>query len=517
MLPLLHLSLAVSAIALSAYLHYRRKLSNLPHLIDGNDVIKALRKATSEKRGSWEVFDALAKVHGPIYSFGLLGTPVVVLSSASLGWQLLEKHGESYSSRPRLVTAHEILSGGLRGLSSQYNAHWKKWRKVQHDGMSARQAHAYRDHQTLEATLLLRDLARDTSQYRELILRFSASVVLSISYGRRTVSIEDRIGYVLASRSHPMKRLLPIHSVPGKHIVDLFPILLHLPRALQWFRWKYDLIFANDVQFYRTMVQDVQKRITAGTHKESMTSRALADTNSDLSEIELSYFVAAPFGAGLGTTAASIQYALFAALLYPEPTRKAQQELDIVVGKDRLPTFADMASLPYVCAWIKELERWRPIAPLAVPHATSRDDLFEGSFIPKGTTVYANIYTMMQDPGLFPDPDAFRPERFMPTGDQPLDPRLRDFTLPFGFGRRLCPGMHVASQSLFIVISRLLWAFEVLPLPGESVPDSHEGINDGLTRSPPEFGFVLQPRSSESMSVLDLEAAEADMRVKEWE
>ncbi|VDC06014.1 unnamed protein product [Peniophora sp. CBMAI 1063] len=511
--PSLSVVLAVLAIAGSTYLYHRRKFSRLPTLVDGEKVIKALRKATSEKRGSWEVFDALAKRHGPIFSFNLRGTPVVVLSSASLGWQLLEKRGESYSNRPRLVTAHEILSGGLRGLSSSYNEHWKKWRKVQHDGMSARQALVYRDHQTLEAAILLRDLARDTSQYREAILRFAASVVLSISYGRRVSSIED---HVVAYQVKTAQVFLQA-TIPGKNIVDMFPALLRLPRALQWFRWKYDAMFADDVQFYQSMVDDVRQRISAGTHKESMTSRALADTDSGLTQTELSYFVAAPFGAGLHTTAGSIQYAIFAALLYPESARKAQQELDEVIGKDRLPTFADLGSLPYVCAWIKEVERWRPIAPLAVPHATSRDDVFEGSFIPKGTTVYANIYTMMQDSELFPDPDVFRPERFLPAGDLPLDPRLRDFTLPFGFGRRLCPGMHVASQSLFIVISRLLWAFDVLPFPGAPPPDSHECISDGLSRAPPIFKFVLQPRTPETISILEMEASDADIRVKEWE
>ena len=75
----------------------------------------------------------------------------------------------------------------------------------------------------------------------------------------------------------------------------------------------------------------------------------------------------------------------------PAAMRKVQEELDRVVGQNRFPTFEDQASLPYLDAFIKELNRWQPIAPLAVPHAVTADDVYEGYFIPKGTTVVPNI------------------------------------------------------------------------------------------------------------------------------
>ena len=75
----------------------------------------------------------------------------------------------------------------------------------------------------------------------------------------------------------------------------------------------------------------------------------------------------------------------------PTAMRKAQEELDHVVGRERFPIFQDEASLPYVGAWLKELNRWWPIAPLAVPHAVTADDVYEGHFIPKGATVFGNL------------------------------------------------------------------------------------------------------------------------------
>ena len=82
---------------------------------------------------------------------------------------------------------------------------------------------------------------------------------------------------------------------------------------------------------------------------------------------------------------------LVAAILFPSQMKMVQNEIDRVIGRGRRPTFQDQSALPYVNAWIKELERWRPVVPLAVPHSVIRDDNFEENQIPKGATVYANI------------------------------------------------------------------------------------------------------------------------------
>ena len=83
---------------------------------------------------------------------------------------------------------------------------------------------------------------------------------------------------------------------------------------------------------------------------------------------------------------------ILGAMIYnPAAARKAQEELDRVVGRGRLPTFGDESSLPYVNAWLKELNRWHPVVPLAVPHCVTEDDVYEGYYIPKGATVFGNL------------------------------------------------------------------------------------------------------------------------------
>jgi cytochrome P450 len=154
-----------------------------------------------------------------------------------------------------------------------------------------------------------------------------------------------------------------------------------------------------------------------------------------------------------------------------------------VVGPDRLPTFEDLPSLGYIRAIVSETLRWRPVAVLGgTPHATTADDVYKGMFIPKGSTVIAPLWsskfratpyfvsrTMSLTSSVhlneadFPDPHQFQPERF-------LEKREYPGTLghsAFGWGRRICPGLHLGSASVAINIARILWAFDVSPARNE--------------------------------------------------
>ena len=147
---------------------------------------------------------------------------------------------------------------------------------------------------------------------------------------------------------------------------------------------------------------------------------------------------------------------IFLALsLYPDVVKKAHAELDSVVGPHRLPDYADQESLVYINAIILEAMRWHVIAPLGVPHRTCDDDELLGYFIPAGTTIIPNTWYItflsmctelehsclnpfracLHDPSIFPDPEVFRPERFIRDGT--LNPDVRSpVSFVFGFGRR---------------------------------------------------------------------------------
>ena len=130
-----------------------------------------------------------------------------------------------------------------------------------------------------------------------------------------------------------------------------------------------------------------------------------------------------------------MQTFFLAMVLNPDAMKKAQGELDRVVGKERLPDFSDKDKLPYIDALVKELLRWNPPVPTGFPGRATQDDVYRGYFIPAGTIVMGNIWAIFRDPNVYPDPEVFNPDRFLKDGKpNPLVPNPGDRV--FGFGRR---------------------------------------------------------------------------------
>ena len=180
---------------------------------------------------------------------------------------------------------------------------------------------------------------------------------------------------------------------------------------------------------------------------------------------------------------------ILAMVAFPEVQSRAQAELDSVVGRARLPTFADAPRLPYVRAIVKEVFRWRPAVRLT-DHAATDDDLYEGMFIPKGAMCTANIWQCNHDRAVLgDDADDFKPERHLGENGELLPgPKEtnQEGHASFGFGRRVCVGRHLANDSLFIFTARILWAASVNCARDkngqERLPDMNTFVDLGIIR-----------------------------------
>jgi len=202
------------------------------------------------------------------------------------------------------------------------------------------------------------------------------------------------------------------------------------------------------------------------------------------------------FGAGSDTMVSTIHTFFLAMICFPEIQMKAQVELDRVVG-GRLPDLDDMKDLPYLSAIVKEVFRWQPVTPCGVPHSNIEDDVYEGYHIPNGSIVICNIWAMLYNEDDYPDPSAFKPERFIDKDGQ-LDPNVRDpAMIAFGFGRRLCPGNHLAISTLWLTAASVLATFNLsksVDKDGRVIEPSRE-YHPGLIRCPFPFECTIKPRS----------------------
>ncbi|KAG1744160.1 cytochrome P450 [Suillus paluster] len=201
-------------------------------------------------------------------------------------------------------------------------------------------------------------------------------------------------------------------------------------------------------------------------------------------------------GAGTETTAAVVMNFILAMILHPHVQEKAHELIESVVGTKRLPTFQDRPALSYIDAILRECLRWRPVFPLAIMHAAVESDVYEGYYIPKGATITPNVWAMCHNEAKYPNASEFNPDRFLNA-----DGTLTDDTVSvvWGFGRRMCPGRHLAEASIWSAMVYLLAIFKFSKAKDETgqeveiKPQWHGGI----TVRPMPFPCSITPRNAE--------------------
>jgi len=251
--------------------------------------------------------------------------------------------------------------------------------------------------------------------------------------------------------------------------------------------------------------QAVKTAMAEGKAEASFTSNHLERLSSkevQLSDDELVIrnTAATIFAGGSDTTVNTMKTFLLAMVLFPEAQRKAQEELDKVLGMIRLPEFEDRPSLPYTVAVFKETLRWHPLLPAGTAHTLTQDDVIDGYFIPKGTIVFGNSWELLHDETDFgPDTDKFNPDRFLEA-----DVRDPNSTGSFGFGRRICPGRFMAEHSLFIAVATILQLFEISMYKDSSGNDIHPDFDwtPGFFSHPTDFKCTIRPRSKVAEQLL---------------
>ncbi|KAI0366792.1 cytochrome P450 [Pilatotrama ljubarskyi] len=460
-------------------------------------------------------FHALTEKYGEFTYLNVLGQHVLVLGSFEAAHAFLENRSATSSGRAPCIMAE--LTGymswefGLWG----YTEEWRRHRKAFHQMFNQNVIQDYRPAQIMQTRHFLRKLLDDPETFVPHIRHLFGATIMRIVYGIEVGDHSDRFVGIAEKGADIYIKI----TVPGRYMVETFPILRHLPT---WFpgakfrreaeAWKPDVLALRNAPFEKTKCE-IAKGIARPSIAASLLEKESKDKESvgKISQEDLYRNITGiAYLTGADTTFSSVQAFFLAMAMHPELQRKAQAELDAVVGSHRLPDFSDREALPYVNALIKEVFRWHNVVPLGIPHETTADEEFNGWFIPKGTMVIPNQWAMARDEKAYPDPTKFTPERFLKDGA--LDPSARDpQKYVFGFGRRICPGRHFADASMFIIVSSVLHAFTIdPPLDTDGKPGKLEAkfTADLLLSYPEPFKCRITPRSAKAEAlVLNHESA----------
>ncbi|RHN62368.1 putative cytochrome P450 [Medicago truncatula] len=198
--------------------------------------------------------------------------------------------------------------------------------------------------------------------------------------------------------------------------------------------------------------------------------------------------------AATDTTAGTLTWSLSLLLNNPEVLNKAIQELDTQIGMENMAIKSDLAKLEYLQAIIKETLRLYPPGPLNLPHESIEDCTIGGYHVPAGTCLLTNLSKLQRDPILYSDPLEFQPERFHTT-HKDVDVKGQHFELiPFGVGRRICPGISFSLQLMQITLAALLHGFNIVTQDGGPVNMVEHCRLTNVKASP--LQVILNPRLS---------------------
>ncbi|KAJ2933684.1 hypothetical protein H1R20_g3447, partial [Candolleomyces eurysporus] len=405
-----------------------------------------------------------------------LGNGVLVLGSHRRAVDLLDKRSATYSDRPASPIFEMMNIGWNLGLMP-YGPMWRQHSRTFHKYFTPSAVQQYHPVMYEETKAYLRKVnSHPNDIFEDTELLFGAEII-RVAYGfddhQRNQSMIDNAKTLVLRLTDAM--------LPGRYLVNDLPALRHIPSWFPGAGFKKDFKELSRISF-KTLYPPFEEAKSGFAQRGNGRYPSMAadlitnlpegnDANYATLETVARNVCAVGFLAGAETTGNSGIALLYVLASYPEVQAKAQAEIDVAVGSDRLPLVTDRENLPYVHAIIKEVGRWYTVVPLGIPHCNTEDDEYDGYFIPKGTIIFQNNWAMMHDPDVFEKPFEFIPERYIKDGK--IDPSVPDTDrAAFGHGRR--------NDALFLLAASLL-ATHTLAAPkdekGNVAPMKFEGQN----------------------------------------
>ncbi|KAG5644939.1 hypothetical protein DXG03_007404 [Asterophora parasitica] len=346
---------------LNSLLRRAKQTIPLPPGPKGLPLIGNVLDMPSEKE--WLTFAKWGEQFGDICSVTVLGQPFIILNSAKAAYEMLDKKSPIYSDRPVLQMGGELIGWRNTLVLLPYGDRFRRFRRLFHGVIGSRANLKKFSHvEEFEAHRFLRRVLTKPADLAAHVRHTAGAIILRISHGYEVRESGDPF-ITLADQATEQFSLA---TAPGGFLVDVMPVLRYVP---SWFpgagfRRTAKSWAATLVEMVEQPHDFVKRQVAAGTAPISFTSSLLdgKDISAD-EEFDIKWSSASLYSAGADTTVSAIYSFFLAMALHPEVAKKAQAEIDAVVGNDRLPTFEDRAHLPYLDALTKEVLRWNAVVP----------------------------------------------------------------------------------------------------------------------------------------------------------
>ncbi|KAH6904124.1 cytochrome P450 98A3 [Coprinopsis sp. MPI-PUGE-AT-0042] len=456
----------------------------------------------------WLTYTKWRKEYGDVVYAEALGKPMLILNSFSVIHELLEKRASNFSHRP-VFPVVELMGFDWTFSIMNYGSWWRQNRKAFHQFLNHHEVtSSYRPIIHRHTMLFLRRLLENPENFFTDTHFCFSSIIMQISYGVGDMEYNTRLMHV----AEAVARGFVEAAIPGRYMVNTLPFLRYVPAWFPGAGWRRRLraLTAINNRLLSEPYEDAKVRASQGIQSDypniidSLVERLPAPDDPEFATQETiaRCTAATSYAAGADTTGSSANGLFLALAMFPEAQKKAQEEIDRVVGGNRLPEWKDIENLHYVRALLKELSRWHTVAPFAVPHAVAEDDEFNGYFLPKGTVVFPNTWGIFHDPELFPEPHLFKPERFLKDGKLDVS-RFDPHLAAFGYGRRICPGRHLSNEGLSYMAALTLATFNVNPpkdAQGNRIALEYHAGTDLIVQMMP-FKCEIVPRSDKHVQL----------------
>ncbi|KAH7285731.1 hypothetical protein KP509_33G043100 [Ceratopteris richardii] len=404
----------------------------------------------------------LSKRYGSLMFMRFGHVPVLVASNPDAARLILKSHDQIFSSRS-IPSVSAIFFEGKDLLFSQPGPYFKFVRRlVTSDLLSVKRLQSFRPIITEGIRSLLHTVTdnADCVHLRSKLHDATFNIISRITLNREA---RDMWSSSQSDPSSSLKNLLleSIDLLGVLSLADYIPMLARMD--LQGCARRGKACSTKMKAVWREIIDERRKtRLARGSESQDVDFldvllSASSQDDVHITDLGVMAILTNMFAAGIDTSTVTVEWALAELLVHPHILQKAQDELEAVVGSTRLIRESDIPDLPYLTTIVKETMRLHPVLPLLVPHTTMQDCQVSGYDIPRTTQAYVNVWAIGRDPSVWDDPLLFLPERFLASD---VDVRGQHFELlPFGSGRRACPGLALGLSNVHLMLANLLNAF----------------------------------------------------------